>query len=249
MAAGERRVGVKLGARSYDVVIAPSFAGLRAALSLVSSSTKLAVVTDDAVAPYWLDALRAELGDLTLIVIAFLVIRNNTKLWIEDSAIQLLATIVTWCLGLALFLTMSEIVVELYARTEHANGLYYLMFGLHGLTSLVPWFWSSLAFMLIAFVMFLIPSVRSNYKLLPIACVLAFAGIWIEKGMGLVVPGFVPTPLGEIVEYLPTWNETAISLGIWAFGLLCYTFFLRMAVPILQGTLNRSNESPSSAAS
>ncbi|MEZ5581736.1 MAG: hypothetical protein R3F37_02185 [Candidatus Competibacteraceae bacterium] len=28
-----------------------------------------------------------------------------------------------------------------------------------------------------------------------------FMGIWIEKGMGLVVPGFIPTPLGEIFEY------------------------------------------------
>lgn len=71
MAAGERRVGVSLGARSYDVVIAPSFTGLRAALAAVSSSSKVAVVTDDAVAPLWLEALRAELAGLTLLVIAF----------------------------------------------------------------------------------------------------------------------------------------------------------------------------------
>ncbi|MBK8524558.1 MAG: hypothetical protein IPL58_10865 [Betaproteobacteria bacterium] len=80
-------------------------------------------------------------------------------------------------------------------RTEHANGLYYLMFGLHGLTSLVPWFWSSVVLMLTSFVLFLIPSVRTNYKRLPILCVMAFTGIWIEKGMGLIVPGFVPTPI------------------------------------------------------
>jgi hypothetical protein len=139
-------------------------------------------------------------------------------MWIQDSAINLLSVIVTWCLGLALFLTMSEIVVELYARTEHANGLYYLMFGLHGLTNLVPWFWSSLVFMLVAFVMFLIPSVRTNYKLLPIACVLAFAGIWIEKGMGLIVPGFIPTPIGEVTEYYPTFIEVVMTVGNWAMG-------------------------------
>jgi Ni/Fe-hydrogenase subunit HybB-like protein len=34
-----------------------------------------------------------------LIILAFLIIRKNTKLWIEDSAINLLTTIVTWCLG------------------------------------------------------------------------------------------------------------------------------------------------------
>jgi molybdopterin-containing oxidoreductase family membrane subunit len=72
--------------------------------------------------------------------------------------------------------------------------------------------------------------------------VLCIVGIWIEKGMGLVVPGFIPTPLGEIVDYLPTLNETLICFGIWAFGLLCYTVLLRMAVPILQGELSKANE-------
>jgi len=62
------------------------------------------------------------------------------------------------------------VVVELYARTEHANGLYYLMFGLHGLTALVPWFWSSVALMLVSFVLFLMPSFRNDMSRLPIAC-------------------------------------------------------------------------------
>ena len=170
-----------------------------------------------------------------LIILVFMIIRKNTKMWIQDDAINLLSTIVTWCLGLALFLTMSEIVVELYARTEHANSLYYLMFGLHGLTSLVPWFWSSLAFMIIAFVMLLIPSVRTNYKLLPIACVLAFVGIWIEKGMGLIVPGFIPTPIGEVTEYYPTLIEVIMTIGNWAIGFFILTILLKGAIGILVG--------------
>ena len=60
--------------------------------------------------------------------------------------------------------------------------------------------------------------------------------------MGLVIPGFVPTPLGELVEYLPTINETLVCIGIWAFGLLSFTVLLRMAVPILQGELTRATE-------
>jgi molybdopterin-containing oxidoreductase family membrane subunit len=75
-----------------------------------------------------------------------------------------------------------------------------------------------------------------------VTCVLAIVGIWIEKGMGLVIPGFIPTPLGAIVDYAPSLNETLVCLGIWAFGLLCYTVFLRMAVPILQGRLSKANE-------
>lgn len=184
-----------------------------------------------------------------LIILAFLIIRKNTRFWIEDSAINLLSTIVTWCLGLAIFLTLSEIVVELYARTEHANGLYYLMFGLHGLTSLVPWFWSSVVLMVSAFVLLLIPSVRNNYKLLPILCVMAFCGIWIEKGMGLIVPGFIPTPIGEVTEYYPTLVEVLMTLGIWAFGFFILTLLLKGAIGILLGDIrlagspaSRSNE-------
>jgi molybdopterin-containing oxidoreductase family membrane subunit len=81
-----------------------------------------------------------------------------------------------------------------------------------------------------------------SLRWLNVTCVLCIVGIWIEKGMGLVIPGFIPTPLGEIIEYSPSLNETLISLGIWGFGLLCYTVFLRMSVPILQGKLRQADE-------
>lgn len=173
----------------------------------------------------------------SLIIIIFLIIRNTTKFWIDDSAIKLLTTIVTWCLGIALFLTLSEVVIELYARTEHANGLYYLMFGLHGLNGLVPWFWSAVVLMVSSFILFLIPAVRNNMKLLPIACAMAFAGIWIEKGMGLIVPGFIPTPIGEVTEYYPTFVEWLMTLGIWAFGFFILTILLKGAIGILLGDI------------
>ena len=172
-----------------------------------------------------------------LIIMVFLVIRKNTKMWVEDSAINLLTTIITWCLGIAIFLTLSEIVVELYARTEHANSFYYLMFGLHGLTALVPWFWGSLILMVSAFAMFLIPTIRSNYKLLPIPCVMTFVGIWIEKGMGLIVGGFIPSPIGEVTEYYPTFVEVLMTIGIWAFGFFILTILLKGAIGILQGDI------------
>jgi len=170
-----------------------------------------------------------------LIILAFLIVRKNTKFWIEDSAINLLSTIVTWCLGLAIFLTMSEVVVELYARTEHANGLYYLMFGLHGLTNLVPWFWTSVVLMVGSFLLLIFPSVRRNYTLLPILCVTTFSGIWIEKGMGLIVPGFIPSPIGEVTEYYPSFVEVLMTLGIWAFGFFILTILLKGAIGILLG--------------
>jgi len=182
-----------------------------------------------------------------LIILIFRIIRSNSKFWIENEAINLLSVIVTWCLGLALFLSLSEIVIELYARTEHANGLYYLMFGLHGLTNLVPWFWGSLTAMLVAFAMFLTPSIRTNQKLLPIACVLAFAGIWVEKGMGLIVPGFIPSPIGEVTEYFPTLIEIMMTIGLWAMGFFLLTILLKGAIGIMLGDIKyRAGEAETS---
>ena len=82
--------------------------------------------------------------------------------------------------------------------------------------------------------LWVLPASR-GLKILNAACVLSIVGIWIEKGMGLIVPAFIPTPLGEIVEYVPTAREIVICVGIWAFGLLLYTIFVRVSVPVLAG--------------
>ena len=183
----------------------------------------------------------------SLIILIFLIVRTRTRLWVENSAIDLLATIITYCLGLSLFLTLSEVVTELYANTEHALGLQYLMFGMHGFTDLVPWFWGSLIAMLVAFAMFLTPSIRTNQKLLPIACVLAFGGIWVEKGMGLIVPGFIPSPIGEVTEYFPTLIEVMMTIGLWAMGFLLLTILLKGAIGIMLGDIKyRASEAETS---
>ncbi|GMQ83304.1 MAG: polysulfide reductase NrfD [Gammaproteobacteria bacterium] len=177
----------------------------------------------------------------SLIILVFLIIRNNTKLWIKDEAINMLSTIVVWCLGIALFLTLSETVTELYHPTEHSAGLSYLMFGYNGLNNLVPWFWSSLAMMTTAFVMLLIPSIRKDYGKLQIAVVLAFVGIWIEKGMGLMIPGSIPSPIGEFTEYSPTFLEIFNSIGNWAIGFIVLTILLKGAIGILLGDIKYAN--------
>jgi Ni/Fe-hydrogenase subunit HybB-like protein len=185
----------------------------------------------------------------SLIILVFLIIRSRTKLWIENSAIDQLATIITYCLGLALFLTLSEVVTDLYANTEHALGLNYLMFGWNGFNDLVPWFWGSLVASILAFAILLTPYWRSNYRLLAIACVLAFCGIWVEKGMGLLVPGFIPTPIGEFTQYFPTALEIFVTLGNWAVGFLVLTVLLKGAIGILLGDIAYATDTPAKAVS
>jgi molybdopterin-containing oxidoreductase family membrane subunit len=178
-----------------------------------------------------------------MIIISLLIIRKTTKLFVHDKAIDLLAEIVVWCLGVALFLVLSEIVTDFYPMTEHAFSVWYLMFGLHGLEGLVPWFWASMIMMISGFVLLLIPKVRKDYSFgLPLACVLVFFGIWIDKGMGLVVPGQIPSPIGELVEYSPSGIEIINSLGNWAMGLLIFTLLAKGAIGVLTGEVKYAKQ-------
>ncbi len=177
-----------------------------------------------------------------LIIIVFTIVRNNTKFWIKDEAIDLLSQIVVWCLGIALFLTLSEVVTEFYHPTEHSLGLQYLIFGHHGLNALVPWFWFSIIAMIGSFILLLIPSIRKDPKKLPIICAVLFLGIWVEKGMGLLIPGSIPTPIGEFTQYSPTLIEIMNCLGNWAIGFIVLTLLLKGAIGVLLGEVKYASE-------
>ena len=170
--------------------------------------------------------------------------RMSERLMITDRSLMTLRSIVQVAMLINVFLLLNEVFKEFYSKSKNVSSATYLFFGLDGHHALVPWIWTAVAFNLIAMVLLVLPISRS-LKWLDVACVLSIVGIWIEKGMGLVVPGFIPTPLGEIVEYSPSLNETLVCVGIWAFGILAYTLFLRMAVPILQGRLSQANENVS----
>jgi Ni/Fe-hydrogenase subunit HybB-like protein len=174
-----------------------------------------------------------------LIIIVSLVVRKYTNFNIKDKAIFKLSEIVAIAMVVNLFLFGSEIYTIMYAATSHVASLEYLFFGLHENTKLVVWTWASLIMDLTAFFLLLYPKTRKNFKTLTLASILAFFGVWIEKGMGLVIPGFIPTPLGEVWEYWPTFPEAIISLAIWALGFFVYTIMLKVAISIETGEFRK----------
>jgi Ni/Fe-hydrogenase subunit HybB-like protein len=155
---------------------------------------------------------------------------------VSDDALLTLRRIVQVAMIINIFLLVCEVFTEFYTDSAHTASARYLYFGARGRHALVLWIWTAILFNVLATALLLLPASRA-LRTLNLACILAIAGIWVEKGMGLIVPAFIPTPLGEIVEYTPTAHEILICLGIWAFGLLLYTIFVRISVPVLAGEL------------
>jgi molybdopterin-containing oxidoreductase family membrane subunit len=170
------------------------------------------------------------------LILTLAILARFTTYGVPIKAFLTLRSVVAVALTVNMFLLGSEAFTEFYTDAAHGASARYLFLGLHGHDALVPWIWTAIALNTIALVLLYLPVSRRMW-VLHVACILLIVGIWIEKGMGLIVPAFVPTPLGEIVEYRPTANEILVTLGIWAAGLLLYTIMVRITVPVLAGRL------------
>jgi Ni/Fe-hydrogenase subunit HybB-like protein len=170
------------------------------------------------------------------IILTLQVVRRYSSHRVSNDALLTLRRIVQVAMIINIFLLICEVFTEFYTDSAHVASARYLYFGARGRHALVPWIWTAIAFNLVSAALLVLPASR-GLRALNVACVLAIAGIWIEKGMGLIVPAFIPTPLGEIVEYAPTLYEVLVCVGIWAFGLLLYTIFVRISVPVLAGEI------------
>jgi Ni/Fe-hydrogenase subunit HybB-like protein len=162
-------------------------------------------------------------------------VRRNTAYPIAEGALSKLAMITTVAAQINLVMLLSELFYEFYWPTHHGIHAVYLYFGLDGHHALVPFIWTAISLNILATAALMTHSVRRNLRLLMPTCAVLFFAIWVEKGLGLVIPGFIPSPLGEIVEYTPTLVELGVTIGIWAMGMFVLTVLVRVAVPIELG--------------
>lgn len=174
-------------------------------------------------------------------IILFQIIRKKTLFKISDKALFKMGELITYAMAFNLFFLVAELFKERYSATAHIASLDYLWYGLHGHNQLVPWIWTALIFNSIAFIILLVPKTRQKFATLNLACVLIFLGVYIEKGIGLVLPGFIPSTLGEIYDYFPNAHEFWVSIGIWAMGMLIFTVLAKIAIAINTGELRRKD--------
>lgn len=190
--------------------------------------------------PFWLTAIMAprflatafSAGPALLILLSF-ILRRFANYDVGKKAIQKLAMIVTYAMILNVFFLSLEFFTAFYSDIpEHTTHFKYLYLGLDGKAALVPFMWISALLAVFSIILLINTKFRENEKWLSIACVALFLSIWIDKGMGMIVTGFIPSVLGHIVEYMPTFPELMISLGIYAIGALSVTLLYKIALSV-----------------
>ena len=189
---------------------------------------------------FWLTAVLAPrflasafaAGPSFLILLCMLV-RKLTNFDPGREQIQTLAKIVTYGIIINIFFFACEVFVAFYSNIpDHMDHIKYLFVGLHGHGAYVGWMWTSMCLMVAAIVLLLIPACRQNESVLMVACMMVFLGTWIDKGMGMISGGFVPNPLHEVNEYIPTFPEILITIGVYAIGFFVLTVLFKMAVTV-----------------
>ncbi len=190
--------------------------------------------------PFWNHALLAPrflasafVTGPAFIVLTLQLVQRWSTFRVPEAAVSLLVSILKVSACVNLFMLGAELFTDFYTGGHHSAAARYLWFGSHGHHELVPWAWSSLGLNVGALVVLLTPALSRNRALLNGALVATFVGIWIEKGMGLIIPGFIPSTLHELVPYAPTVTEWKITAGVWALGLMVFTVALKVALQVL----------------
>jgi molybdopterin-containing oxidoreductase family membrane subunit len=190
--------------------------------------------------PFWMTAVLAPrflasafaAGPAILLLLAFFVRRIST-FDPGKQAIDTLAKIVTYAMTVNVFFVLMELFTALYSDIpEHVNHFQFLFMGLEGENTLAPWMWVSSILAIVSLIVLINPKTRGNYGWLKIGCVAVVASLWIDKGLGMVIAGFVPNPLGKVVHYWPTAPEFMISLAIYAVGALILTGLYKIALEV-----------------
>jgi len=192
--------------------------------------------------PFWNTALLAPrflasafVSGPAFIILVMRIMRLTTGFTAPPGPARTLIQIIRVAMTINLVMLASELFTLFYTGGTHGASAEYLFFGSHGHYGLVPWIWTAVLFNLAGTALFFMPEALERGTIRIAACVLCIVGIWIEKGMGLIIPGFIPSTLHEIVEYSPSLVEWKVTAGIWAFGLLVLTVLLKLIATVLTG--------------
>ena len=189
---------------------------------------------------YWLTAIMAArflssafCAGPALLILLCLIVRKVSKFDPGKEQIGTLAIIVTYAMILNVFFFMLEVFTAFYSQIPgHMHPIVFLFKGLEGHGNFVPWMWTAAVFAILSLVLLIVPATRRNEGTLTVACIILIIATWIDKGLGLIVGGFTPTPFHTVTEYWPTTPEMFITIGVWATGFFVLTILYKIAISV-----------------
>ncbi len=189
---------------------------------------------------YWLTAIMAArflssafCAGPALLILLCLIVRRVTTFDPGKEQIRTLAGIVTYAMIFNVFFFLLELFTAFYSQIPgHMHPIVFLFQGLQGHGNLVPWMWTAAVFAILSLVLLIVPATRRNEGTLTVACIILIIATWIDKGLGLIVGGFTPTPFHTVTDYWPTTPEMLITIGIWATGFFVLTILYKITISV-----------------
>ncbi|HDK43906.1 MAG TPA: menaquinol oxidoreductase [Desulfobacteraceae bacterium] len=173
-----------------------------------------------------------------LVVMAALVMKRVANFDPGKKAIDKVVTIIIYATLVNAFFVLLEFFVAFYSNIPgEKHALEYLYFGLvehgHMYNNLVPFSWAFVVFCIVGVTLLSLPYTRhKNEFWLGAGCFSIFIALWFDKGVDFVLGGFVPSPLGAVVQYYPTLNEIMITIGVWSMGFFILTVLYKIALGV-----------------
>lgn len=189
---------------------------------------------------YWLTAIMAArflasafCAGPAIMLLLLMIVEKVAKFRLGKEAVSMLAKIITYAMVANVFFFLLELFTAFYSNIPgHKASIVYLFSGLEGHTELVPYFWAASFMGILSLVLLIPPRFRNNKPLLIFALLILIAATWIDKGLGLVVAGFIPNMFEGVTSYVPSGIELTISMGIYAIGALIVSVLWKIAVTV-----------------
>ncbi|WP_276819206.1 sulfate reduction electron transfer complex DsrMKJOP subunit DsrP [Mailhella massiliensis] len=188
---------------------------------------------------YWLSAIMAArflasafCAGPSILLLALLLLKRLSGFDPGKSVVKSLSITIAYAMGLNMFFYVLELFTAFYSGIPgHAHPIVFIFNGHEGLNVwLNGWMWFAVVLAFASIFLLAIPKFRNNMKILPWALVMLIIASWIDKGLGLLIGGFSPTPYETYEVYTPTFWEISIGLGIFAVGALVVTLLWKIAL-------------------
>ncbi|NJB69038.1 molybdopterin-containing oxidoreductase family membrane subunit [Desulfobaculum xiamenense] len=189
---------------------------------------------------FWLTAIMAArflasafCAGPAIMLLLLMIVEKVANFKLGKEAVATLAKIITYAMCGNVFFFMLELFTAFYSNIPgHKASIVYLFSGLEGHAEMVPFFWTASVLAILSLCLLIPSRTRNSKPVLIFSLIILVIATWIDKGLGLVVAGFIPNMFEGVTPYTPTGLELTISMGIYAIGALIVTVLWKIAVSV-----------------